>query len=99
MKKMKLRTVVSNKQNLGIQRIRYWEYLFFLRLDQWMIDLFVVRSISCDFEDSYHCGYTNDTTSSPLQWLQSMVVDYTLVTDHTHRSTNTSTRGSYQNNK
>lgn len=55
--------------------------------------LHCVRSISCDFEDSYHCGYINDTTSSPLQWLQSMVVDYTLVTDHTHRSTNTSTRG------
>uniref|UniRef100_K1Q6C7 MAM and LDL-receptor class A domain-containing protein 2 n=1 Tax=Magallana gigas TaxID=29159 RepID=K1Q6C7_MAGGI len=56
--------------------------------------LHCVRSISCDFEDSYHCGYINDTSNStPLQWLQSMVVGYTLVTDHTHQSTNTSTQG------
>lgn len=62
-----------------------------------MIERFVVRSISCDFEDSYHCGYINDTSNStPLQWLQSMVVGYTLVTDHTHQSTNTSTQGLYQ---
>ncbi|XP_061181249.1 uncharacterized protein LOC133189870 [Saccostrea echinata] len=47
------------------------------------------RSVSCDFEDSYHCGYINGSSATPVMWYQTLSVDGVVITDHTKRATST----------